>query len=61
MQTGIIDRIEFAIDIGDGDSFAFHMKFPDRSRGDLVRLRSPHRRHLCLSSPLRSVSLWFVR
>src|SRR6266581_2230491 len=46
MQTGIVDGIELAAYICQGNCFALHLKLSDRSGRDLIRLRCSHERHL---------------
>src|SRR5713101_826006 len=49
MQAGIVDGVELAAHIGKGNGFALHLKLPDRSRRDFVRLCCSRKPHLVFS------------
>src|SRR6266849_10293909 len=51
MQAGVVDCVEFAPHIGNRNRLAFHVKLPDRSRRDFIRLRCPRKRHPFLPTP----------
>src|ERR1700674_1795366 len=46
MEAGIVDGIELAADICQGNRFALHLKLSNRSRGDFIRLCYSRKRHL---------------
>src|SRR5882762_11798238 len=46
MQAGIVDGVELAADICEGNRFALHLKLSDRSRRDFIRFRCSRKRHL---------------
>src|SRR5256884_9677980 len=46
MEAGIVDGIELAADICQGNRFALHLKLSSRSRGDFIRLCCSLKRHL---------------
>src|SRR6266436_5675181 len=49
MQAGIVDGIELAAHIGQGNGFALHLKLANRSRRDFIRLCSSRKRHLFIT------------
>src|SRR5207302_6815250 len=53
MQAGIVDSMELAPYIGQGNRFAFHLELSNRSRRDFVRLCCSRKRHLRWPLPFR--------
>src|SRR5712691_1505733 len=54
VQAGIVDGIELATNVRQGDRFTLDLELPDRPRSNLIRLRGPRKRHCILSSPFFS-------
>src|SRR6266481_9826842 len=46
VQTGIVDGVELAPNIGQGDGLALYLEFPDRSRRDFIRFRYSYKPHV---------------
>src|SRR5882757_1202017 len=53
VQAGVVDGIELAADIGQGNRFALNMELPNRSRRDFICLCCARKRHRLLSLLLR--------
>src|SRR6266403_1466814 len=51
VQAGIVDGVELAVNVCQGDRFAFDLELSNRSQSNLIRLRSPRKRHLLPSPP----------
>src|SRR5712692_5711833 len=45
VQAGIVNRVEFAVHVGDGNRRAVHLELADGPGGDFVRLRGTLKSH----------------
>src|SRR5882672_2804435 len=51
VQAGIVNGVELTANVRQGDRFALDLELANRSRCNLIRLRSPRKRHLLPSPP----------
>ena len=45
VKAGVVDGVEFAVDVGQGDGLALHLQFPHGSRGYFVNFYCAYESH----------------